>query len=146
MTPVLSPELFGKFQEIVYERSDLHFAPSKRVFFERQLREKLRKDGFGDFESYYASLKMDPSRLDGLVQDLTTNQTFFFRNQAQFAALMEKVLPEIIEAKNRDAVKSWSSPSTSRRRPMSLRIWSAGCSTGEEAYSIAFTLLEVLKY
>lgn len=146
MSPVLSAELFGKFQEIVYDRSDLHFAPSKRVFFERQLREKLLTDGFSDFESYYASLKCDLKRLDVLVQDLTTNQTFFFRNRAQFEALRDKVFPELIGSKNREAVRSWSSPAQCRRRTMSLKIWSAGCSTGEEAYSIAFTLLDVLKY
>jgi chemotaxis protein methyltransferase CheR len=146
MSPVLSTELLGKFQEIVYDRSDLHFAPSKRVFFERQLREKLLTDGFADFESYYASLKCDLKRLDMLVQDLTTNQTFFFRNQAQFEALRGKVFPELIESRNREAMRSWSSPTQSQRRTMGLRIWSAGCSTGEEAYSIAFTLLDVLKY
>ncbi len=146
MTLVLSPELFGKFQEIVYDRSDLHFAPSKRVFFERRLRENLLTDGFEDFESYYASLKSDTDKLDVLVQDLTTNQTFFFRNQAQFEALRDKVFPELIESKNREAMRSWSAPTQNQSRAMGLKIWSAGCSTGEEAYSVAFTLLEVLKY
>ena len=146
MSPVLSTELLGKFQEIVYDRSDLHFAPSKRVFFERQLREKLLTDGFADFESYYSCLKCDLKRLDMLVQDLTTNQTFFFRNAAQFKALRDNVFPELIESKNREAMRSWSLPTQNQSRKMSLKIWSAGCSTGEEAYSIAFTLLDVLKY
>ena len=146
MTPILSVDLLDKFQEIVYDRSDLHFTSSKRVFFEGRIREKLLLYGFPDFESYYESIKSDSNKLDILVQDLTTNQTFFFRNQSQFKALRDKVFPELIESKNREAVRAWSSPAQGQCKRTSINIWSAGCSTGEEAYSVAFTLLDVLKY
>jgi len=147
----LTHELIGRFQRIVYDRSGLHFSGHKLVFFERQLRERLDKGRLDDFESYYRRLTEDPSELDLLVQGLTTNRTYFYRNPGHFKALRDTVFPEIIEAKNKEVVSSWGRQGESYNfdgphPAMRLRVWSSGCSTGEETYSIAFSLLEALSY
>jgi chemotaxis protein methyltransferase CheR len=149
--PMLTTELLNKFQELVYQKSDLHFSERKQVFFERQLRKRACGHGIKDFGAYYLYLVQNPAELSGLVQDLTTNKTSFFRNPAQFRALKDNVLPEIIESRNREVMSSWGKPggaqaAGTRHPAMRIRIWSAGCSTGEEVYSLAFTLLEALKF
>jgi len=149
--PTLTKDILGRFQELVYLKSDLHFSERKQAFFEGRLMGRLEALGLSDYESYYSYLKQAPGELDMLVQGLTTNKTSFFRNPAQFKALRDLVIPEIVEARNREVISSWGSQASparpvGRHPAMSLRIWSSGCSTGEEAYSLAFTLLETLKF
>lgn len=146
----LTHELMERFRRVVYDKCDLHFMDKKLVLFERNLRERLRARGVQDFESYYGLLTADHAELDALVRALTTNKTFFFRDRPQFRALREAVIPELIGRRNQEAMRSWGGTSgagtTGRNPAMSIRIWSAACSTGEEAYSIAFTLLEAVRY
>ncbi|MBI5190962.1 MAG: protein-glutamate O-methyltransferase CheR [Nitrospirae bacterium] len=144
-------DLYERFKRLVYERSDLHFSPRKRAFFERQLADRAAACGFGDLEAYFWHVHDNPDGLDGLLQCLTTHQTSFFRNPAQFSALREVILPELVAARNREVISSWGGPGSQVQRPgrhpaMNIRIWSSGCSTGEEAYSIAFSLLDAIRY
>ncbi len=149
--PTLTQEMFRMFEDIVYQKSDLRFTGHREVFLEARLRDRLAGRGLADFESYYGCLRSEPDELMALVRGLTTNKTGFFRDPAQFAALRERVLPEIVESKNREVVRSWGGrgwrPGPGLRHPaMGIRIWSAGCSTGEEAYSLAFTVQDALKF
>jgi len=149
--PTLTEDLLGRFQAIVYRKSDLHFPERKRGFLEKRISARLSKWGVEDYETYYRMLEDDPLELDALVGELTTNQTYFFRDPSQFRALKEAVLPELIAEKNREVVHSWGipggAPAPGTKHPaMNLRVWSSGCSTGEEAYSIAFTLLDSISY
>lgn len=146
----ITNDLIDRFRRLVYEKSDLYFADKKLVFFERRLRERLTGLGLADYEDYYALLTRDPMELGMLVQDLTTNKTHFFRDMAQFRALRDKVLPGLVEARNLDVMRTWgngATPAAPGRNPaINIRIWSSGCSTGEEAYSIAFMLLDTVRY
>jgi len=140
----------GRILELVHEVSGLHFGEKKLAFFERRLRERIISLGLDGIESYLARLTDDTEEVGELVQTLTTNKTFFMRNPSQFRALREKVLPDIIRARNMDVVRSWGGPAREtaggRNPAMRIRMWSSGCSTGEEAYTMAFTLLDVLQY
>ena len=147
----MTQDLFSKFHELVSDRCDLFFPAVKTVYFESHLRERLFLCGHADYESYYDYLIDQPEEMQRLLQGLTVNETHFFRNPAQFRMLGEEVFPELIEKKNREVVKSWGDEARpwkwGQRHPsMHLRVWSAGCSTGEEAYSLAFTVLESLKF
>jgi len=144
-------DVLGRLQELVYEKSDLSFKGRKRALFERRVSERARIGGRPSLSAYYDALKADPAELDRLVNALTTNHTYFFRIPGHFDALREKVFPEIIEAGNSEAMRGWGKfkgeeAEELRRRAMRVRVWSPGCSTGEEVYSLAFTLLDVLKY
>jgi chemotaxis protein methyltransferase CheR len=70
-----------------------------------------------------------------IIDQITTNETLFFRDSAPFEMLKYKILPDVVDRKTQKAFSS---------RPVSLRIWSAGCSTGQEVYSIAIALKEIL--
>jgi chemotaxis protein methyltransferase CheR len=85
----------------------------------------MRQEGYGDFEAYLQALQGDRSRLEKLIEHLTIKFTEFFRDPAQWEMLEKKVVPEL---------------SDNNRR---LRIWSAGCATGEEAYTMAMILADL---
>ncbi len=149
--PTMIQGQLAKFNELVLDKYDLFFPASKQVFLENCLRERLLLGGYGNYESYYNCLVGDPEEMQGLIDELTVNETRFFRNLGQFKALKENILPEMIEKRNREVVKSWGDETRywkwGERHPlMHFRVWSAGCSTGEEAYSIAFTILDSLKF
>ena len=147
----ITQEQLARFNKLVRERCDLFFPATKQVFLEDHLRERLIAGGHSDYENYYNCLLEEPEEMQSLLEELTVNETRFFRNPSQFRALKENILPEMIEKKNREVVKSWGDETRpwkwGERHPfMYLRVWSAGCSTGEETYSIAFTILDSLKF
>lgn len=92
----------------------------------------MRARGARDYNAYADLLRSDPLEYEELMRDLTINVTHFFRDEAVFRALEDEVLPLIIYHK----VKSGGS---------SIRIWSAGCSSGEEPYSLAILMRELLE-
>ncbi|HYA31932.1 MAG TPA: protein-glutamate O-methyltransferase CheR, partial [Thermodesulfovibrionales bacterium] len=97
---------------------------------ERRLSRRLKLHHLGDFRDYYRLLLYDKRKEDELtaaIEVLTVNETFFFREKNQLKAFSDEILPEIGET-NREKKK--------------IRIWSAGCSTGEEPYTIAMLILE----
>lgn len=118
------------FQEYLLIHSGLHFDQNNIKILERGLQRRMRAIGardYGDYHRYlekYGESRQEQKKLLGL---LTVGETYFFRYLAHFDALVHSVLPELI-ARNR----------TQR----SLHIWSAGCSTGEEPYTLAMTLRE----
>lgn len=135
------------FQKFISKYSGLHFPKNRRGELEKGLMEALKNapDGITTVEGYYAYLNRcgDPDamiELDRLINILTIGETHFFRNTAQFEALANYILPEMI-AKKREVANQLSQnfPGTPQ-----LRIWSAGCSTGEEPYSVAMLLRELI--
>jgi chemotaxis protein methyltransferase CheR len=126
----LPDDVFRLIRDFIHNYCGIYFDDSSKFLLERRLNRRLEQHQLKNFSEYYHLLRYDRKREDELViliDNLTTNETYFFRESAQLRAFSEEILPEL-----RDH--------STRRR--SLRIWSAGCSTGEEPYTIAILLLE----
>lgn len=122
-----------RFRDLVLERSGLHFPEEKRRSLSRGLAQALQASTCTSLNEYYETLHISSSsgvEWDQLVSLLTVGETYFLRNKGHFNALTKHVLPEVIAQREH----------SSRR----IRIWSAGCSTGEEPYSIAIALRELI--
>jgi chemotaxis protein methyltransferase CheR len=121
----LKPDEFRLLRDLFVARTGLHFGPEARFTLERRLRDRLMVLKLSTFAEYHHYLRFGTRALeewDEAIDLLTTNETYFFREQRQLRAFQHEILP-IVHAQTRG-----------RRR---LAIWSAGCSTGEEAYTIA---------
>ncbi|MBK5274808.1 MAG: protein-glutamate O-methyltransferase CheR [Desulfuromonadales bacterium] len=136
-----------KISEFVSHQSRLCFSGHKREILRHRLESRLKKLGLANYAAYWYYLKQTSGEETVLLDCLTTNETFFFRNTDQFSHLRDVIIPDIETLRGQDVVKSWGGNS---RVPalsiMKLRVLSAGCSTGEEPYSIAMTILESLRH
>ncbi|MBO9711446.1 MAG: protein-glutamate O-methyltransferase CheR [Sphingomonas sp.] len=111
----------------MYRWTGMTFGENKRYYIERRVSDRVRRSGAASLGTWLASLASDPGECEALINAFTINETYFFREDHQLAALVREILPQIVR----------------HRRPGDLvRIWSMPCSTGEEAYSIAIWLLE----
>ncbi len=126
----LTRDEFRRIAALLYRHSGITLNDSKEVLVRSRLSKPLRMRGAGTFTSYLDHVENDASgkELRELVDLLTTNKTSFFREPAHFRYLEDVVLPELPEADR------------------SLRIWSAGCSTGEEPYTLAMVLHKALSH
>lgn len=126
----LSDDVFRLLRDLVHDYCGIYFDDGSKFLLQRRLNRRLEQRQLRNFEEYYHFLRYDRKRdeeLSVLVDNLTTNETYFFRESSQLRAFSLEILPELRERL------------AGRRR---LRIWSAGCSTGEEPYTIAILLLE----
>jgi chemotaxis protein methyltransferase CheR len=121
---------FERYRTLIYNESGIHFTPTNRSILESRLKERLRDKGI-DVGSYFNTISRDKEEMKNFLDSITTNLTRFFRNQAHFDALEHYVAPELMKIKK-------AAGSTT------IKIWSAGCSTGEEPYTIAMLMSEVL--
>jgi chemotaxis protein methyltransferase CheR len=130
---VMSARDFNRLSEFISSHCGIKLAPAKKTMLEGRLRRRLRFLGMDNYADYCAYL-FSPEGLDEecihMVDMVTTNKTDFFREPQHFQFLSQKILPEL----TRDL--GWGS------RDNPLRIWSAGCSTGEEPYTLAMFLSE----
>lgn len=116
-----------KIRDLVYEETGMYFPDEKQYYFEARFRRRMDALGVQSFLEYYTYLRNGQLHHDefiNLMNELTINETSFFRNGPQFTAFESIILPELIETKADSVVKR-------------LKIWSAGCSSGEEVYTIA---------
>jgi chemotaxis protein methyltransferase CheR len=130
----LSADDFECFRDLLAERSGLHFEEGRSQSLHRALWQRLQHRGINSYQEYYTLLKCRPEgRLEirELLDLVTIGETYFFRNKAQFDALMTFVLPGLLRRKTRS-------------RDNVVRVWSAGCSGGDEAYSIAMAIMETI--
>ncbi len=129
----LTEEDFKKFQEFFYRKTGIQFEQSKRYFVDKRLIERMAATGSESFRSYFMLLRFDGTgqELQALVNLMTVNETYFFREDYQFTCLVRSMLKEIIKRKEDN-------------KP--IRIWSVPSSSGEEAYTIAMHLLEYWPY
>ncbi|PWC34722.1 chemotaxis protein [Azospirillum sp. TSO35-2] len=125
----MSPEDYATLCAFLRDRTGLSFTEAKRYFVDRRVAARMQAVGTPDLRGYMNLLRFQASgeELQRLVNLMTVNETYFFREKYQLDCLVTSVLDELV--RNR--------PPGSR-----LRIWSAGCATGEEPYSIAIMLLE----
>lgn len=129
----ITDDEFVQLRDFVYQQSGIYVADNRKYLLENRLCNRLKDLNLKSFGEYYYYLKYDPGRqkeMNRLFEVITTNETSFFRNPPQLQSFQEKILPEIIGV---------------QAGTRKLRIWSAGCSTGEEPYTIAMILHEVLR-
>jgi len=133
MTAELRDVDFVKISRFVYETYGINLHDGKKELVKARLGKRLRDGNFRSFAEYFKFVtgKDGANELIVMIDSLSTNLTSFFREEAHFHRF-RKIIPEMIE-----------SPSRHSRVPR-LRVWCAGCSTGEEPYSLAMTLRETL--
>lgn len=123
MDPAITDQEFALFQRLIYKIAGISLADSKKVLLVGRLQKRLRFHQLNSFSNYYRLLSsgQHPEELQTMVDLLTTNETYFFREEKHFEFLRDEVLP--------------------RRTPGStFRVWSAASSSGEEAYTLAMLL------
>ncbi|MFW5920566.1 MAG: CheR family methyltransferase [Polyangiales bacterium] len=131
--PRIRVEEFRLLRDLINGFCGIYFGDDSMFVVERRLRDRLQALGLGDFGQYYQHLRYHPdsrAELERAVDVLTTNETYFFREDYQLAAFRDEILPEL-HRRGEEA--------GSRR----LTVWSAGCSTGEEVYSLAMLVSEM---
>jgi chemotaxis protein methyltransferase CheR len=122
-------------QTLVYQECGMFFDSRRAHFLQDRLQRRLRECRMDSFYAYYRLLMSAEGKqeLIKLVENLTVNETSFFRNTAQLELFHKQILEEIITKKR-------------ETRDHQIRIWSAGCSTGQEPYTIAMLLADALAY
>ncbi|HPB80862.1 MAG TPA: protein-glutamate O-methyltransferase CheR [Spirochaetota bacterium] len=129
MITELNEKDFNLFREVIYRESGINLSPMKKALVQSRLMRRMRELQIRDFNEYYEYLNenYDDERIH-LINCITTNKTDFFREAGHFDYMKNEVLPRYVKENRK-----------------SIRIWSAGCSTGEEPYTIAISLLEFFK-
>ena len=125
---VLTAREFRLFQALIHREAGIHLSEAKKVLVEGRLARRLRDLGL-DFADYYRLVESDPGERVHMLDCICTNETHFFREPRQFEFLESVVFPE------------WRERAESGRMSRRVRVWSAGCSTGEEPYSVAMAFL-----
>jgi chemotaxis protein methyltransferase CheR len=130
----LPEDVFRLLRDLIRDHCGLFFDDGSRYLLEKRLTRRVKSYHLSDFRDYYRLLRYDrnaETELLAIIDILTVNETYFFREQGQLKAFSTEILEELKETKK-----------DSRR----LRIWSAGCSTGEEPYTIAMIIAEMREF
>jgi len=119
----ITEQEFRRISELVYSRFGIHLTDKKKALVRGRLNSLIKELGFSSFSEYYNALISDKTgeSLVPLIDRISTNHTYFFREKDHFDFLEKQILPEV---------------------PKDLRLWCAGCATGEEAYTLAMILME----
>lgn len=125
-TPQLSAAAFAEIRQLIFSLAGISMTQEKEELVKARLASRLRELKIAGYEEYLERVKVDRAELSNMVDVLTTNKTSFFREPQHFDYLIQHVFPE------------WRA----QRRPR--QIWSAGCSSGEEPYTLAMLLQEHL--
>lgn len=126
----LDEDVFRLIRDMIRDYCGLYFDDNSRYLLEKRLSRRVRNLHLDDFRDYYRLIRYDKSaeiELAAIIDVLTVNETYFFREQNQLLAFSEEILKELRETNQRERT---------------LRIWSAGCSTGEEPYTLAMIINE----
>lgn len=128
-TWMLDDDLFRRFCALIHDATGLHFGETSRYFVERRLESRMLALGGMSPGEYIQFLEYDPERAqewDQLIAVITTNETYFMREERQLRCFQQDILPLLLEARGKQKI----------------RVWSAGCSSGEEAYTLAILVRE----
>ncbi len=126
----LETDVFRLLRDLIRDYCGIYFDDDSKYLLEKRLSRRVKNHHFNNFRDYYRFLLYDKDRdneLNSIIDILTVNETYFFREENQLKTFSEEILPELRELK---------------RNIKRLRIWSAGCSTGEEPYTIAMLIIE----
>jgi chemotaxis protein methyltransferase CheR len=126
---LISDAEFARFQALIHREAGIWLAPAKRSLLVGRLGRRLRELGMEKYGEYFQRVEADPAERIRMLDRVTTNETHFFREPRHFQFLGEEVFPR------------WRRDAEAGRRQRRARIWSAACSTGEEPYTIAMSLL-----
>lgn len=128
----MTNEEFAMIRDFIHEKSGIFFAENKMYLVENRLSKRMGELQISNVRDYFYHVKYDTSmkEFNTLMDLITTNETSFFRNEPQLLSFGSEVLPKLIEER------------LASGGPKSLRIWSAGCSSGEEPYTLAMIMLD----
>jgi len=132
--PKMGDETYGLLREFIYEQCGIYFPDNKKYLLEGRLGKRLQTLNIPDFEGYLQQLKYGRRRTEELrhfYDAITINETFFFRNEPQFEAFENTLVPSLLASRGGQSGK--------------IRIWSAASSSGEEAYTLAMLFLERIR-
>jgi len=129
----LTDHELSEIRMLIEERTGIHFDESRERFLSTRVREHMHERGYARVSELLRAVRKTNVEYDSLLERMLTQETSFFRYPAVYEAFEKRVLPEI------HVSKFWKNPRT-------LRVWSAGCSTGEEPYSIAITIADSLSF
>ncbi len=129
----ISDTEYRQISQLVYDKFGINLGEKKRSLVLGRLHKIVRQNGFENFGEYYEHVLTDQSgsALRTLIDRISTNHTFFYREKSHFEYFSETVLPALANAKDSNPGKA-------------IRIWSAGCSSGEEPYTLAMLISEYL--
>lgn len=119
---VLNDSTFRQLRDFIYDKCGIFIPDSKKYLIENRLIRKVQENGLKGFEDYFQMIKQNGNRevISKLFDSITTNETYFFRESHQLDVLIDNIIPDILKTNPKKVIK----------------IWSAGCSTGEEPYTI----------
>ncbi|BCS52679.1 protein-glutamate O-methyltransferase CheR [Geobacter sp. SVR] len=129
-TPLMTDELFQLFAKFIYDFAGIRLSDQKKTLMVSRFQKRLRALGLSSYQEYYKRVKADEDETIIMLNCISTNTTKFFRENHHFEYLRDTLIPRLVE---------------SRCQQREIRIWSAGCSTGEEPYSIAVSVSEALR-
>ena len=124
----VTDEELTRYAELIYRRTGIRISPQKKTLLSNRLRRRLRKTGAGGFNDYYNHLRRlrpDHPEWDAFLQEITTHETYLFRDEGQWEWFRKTYLPQC------------AGRSLLRRTPALAALWSAACSTGDEVYTAA---------
>ena len=130
----ITDQEFSNLRDFIYAQCGIYIADNRKYLLENRLGNRLKKLNLKNFDEYYNFLRFDAGKLlemKKLFEVITTNETSFYRNPPQLQVFQEKVLDDVFAG--------------CRAKGKKLRIWSAGCSTGEEPYTISMIIHEMLR-
>lgn len=126
----MSDGLFQRFAQLIYDVAGIQLSEQKKTLVMTRLQKRVRELELNGYEEYFQHIHDDENEFVVMLNSITTNTTKFFRENHHFEFLKNTLLPQLLQQ---------------RQSCRELRIWSAGCSTGEEPYTIAISLFEKLK-
>jgi chemotaxis protein methyltransferase CheR len=133
MSLTISLPEFHKFRRFIYDTFGIDLPETKREMLGNRLRQLIVEQGFASFDDYFTErlTKPTPETLDALINRVSTNHTYFYRESAHFEHLLQKALPEVVPVAKKRA----------KGRP-ELRLWCAAASMGHEPFGLAIQLRE----
>ncbi len=130
--PQPTDQEYERFRELIARHAGIHLNDSKRALLYSRLAQRVHQLGLRSFGEYFARVLTDDVELEKMTDRIATNETRFFREPQHFEYLEETLLP------------GWERAAEAGARSRAVRVWSAGCSTGEEPYSLAMAMLDRL--